>query len=66
MGSICSREKHDLSCSAAGGTSMTISKYTGASGKPESMRHTMQIGYKTTETENKTIFNGFFVFFLIY
>ena len=26
----------------------------------------MKTGYKTTETENKTIFNGFFAFFLIY
>ncbi len=65
MGSICSSDKHDLPCSAARGTSATISKYTGASGEPNSMRHTrqtMQTGYKATETENKTIFNEFCIF----
>ena len=60
---------HDLPCYAPGGTSTTISKYTGASGEPESKRHTkqtIQTGHKPTETENKTIFNGFYAFFLIY
>ncbi len=69
IGSTCSSDKNDLPCSAAGGTSATISKYTGASGEPESKRHTkqtIQTGYKTTEIENKTIFNGFYTYFLIY